>query len=50
MRYWIEVAYSKLAIAQPEAITKTLDIIDNFFSEQENTVRFKMKKGDVFYV
>ena len=50
MRYWIEVAYSKLEIAQPEAITKTLDIIDNFFSEPENTVRFKMKKGDVFYV
>ena len=50
MRYWIEVAYSKLEIAQPEAITKTLDIIDNFFSKPENTVRFKMKKGDVFYV
>jgi hypothetical protein len=47
MRYWIEVAYSKLEIAQPEAITKTLDIIDNFFSEPENTVRFKMKKGDI---
>lgn len=50
MRYWIEVAYSKLEIAQPEAITKTLDIIDNFFSKPENTVRFKMKKGDISYV
>ncbi|MDJ0548495.1 MAG: TauD/TfdA family dioxygenase [Microcystis sp. M49637_WE12] len=50
MRYWIEVAYSKLEIAQPEAITKTLDIIDDFFSKPENIVRFKMKKGDIFYI
>ncbi|MFM7447689.1 MAG: TauD/TfdA family dioxygenase [Leptolyngbyaceae cyanobacterium] len=50
MRYWIESAYSKLEIDRPEAITKTLDIIDTYFLKPENTLRFKMVKGDILYI
>ena len=50
MRYWIQSAYTKLQIQEPEAIKKTLDIIDNYCSRSENTFCFKMKTGDMFYV
>jgi len=50
MRYWIESAYQKTGQAPPSLLNEALDIIDNFFDSPENTVQFRMERGDMLFL
>jgi hypothetical protein len=50
MRYWIESALEKLQEPTPIGLTETLNAVDAFFSLPENTLCFKMNRGDILFV
>lgn len=50
MRYWIESAYSKTQSPISSRLVEGMDAIDNYFSKAENAVRFKMHRGDMFFL
>jgi len=50
MRYWIESAQVKLGREIPTELTKTLDIIDNYFAAPEHAMCFRLERGDMLFV
>ena len=50
MRYWIESALVKLGRDIPSELTKTLDIIDNYFAAPEHAMCFRLERGDMLFV
>jgi alpha-ketoglutarate-dependent taurine dioxygenase len=50
MRYWIETAHSKTDIQLPEELFNGLEAIDHYFSLPENTVQFRMERGDILII
>jgi len=50
MRYWIESAHSKTGLPISSLLIQGMDAIDDFFSKEENTVQFKMQRGDMLFL
>jgi len=50
MRFWIESAHSKTGFPISSRLVQGMDAIDHFFSKTENTVRFKMQRGDMLFL
>ena len=50
MRYWIEAAHTKTSTELPSQLYNGLEAIDHFFSLPENTVQFRMERGDMLFI
>ena len=50
MRYWIESALVKLGREIPSELTRSLDIIDNYFAAPEHAMCFRLERGDMLFV
>ena len=50
MRYWIEAAHTKTSTELPIQLYDGLEAIDHFFSLPENTVQFRMERGDMLFI
>jgi alpha-ketoglutarate-dependent taurine dioxygenase len=50
MRYWIESALVKLGREIPFELTRSLDIIDNYFATPEHAMCFRLERGDMLFV
>jgi alpha-ketoglutarate-dependent taurine dioxygenase len=50
MRYWIESAHSKTGLPISSQLIQGMDAIDDFFSKEENTIQFKMERGDMLFL
>lgn len=50
MRYWIERAHEKLNKIIPEELIQAMDVIDDYFKNEENVVEFKMKRGEMLFI
>jgi hypothetical protein len=50
MRYWIESALVKLGREIPSELTRSLDIIDNYFAAPEHAMCFGLERGDMLFV
>lgn len=50
MRYWIESALIKLGREIPAKLTKSLDIIDDYFAAPEHAMCFRLERGDMLFV
>lgn len=50
MRYWIERAHEKLNKNIPTELDYAMNIIDNYFNEQDNHYEFKMNRGEMLFI
>ncbi len=50
MRYWITTGYERSLTVIPEELDDALNRIEEYFNADENTTRYKMKRGDMLFI